>query len=87
MINYYRDMIRKRSHLIALLSKLTRKSKKKFVWTEIEQKAFEQIKDLISAEVMLTFPDFNSCFHIYTDASDLQLGAVIMQNNKPIAFK
>ena len=35
---------------------------------------------------MLTFPDFSKPFHIYTDASDKQLGAVITQDEKPIAF-
>jgi hypothetical protein len=35
---------------------------------------------------MLTFPDFSKLFHIYTDASDRQLGAVIKQDEKPIAF-
>jgi hypothetical protein len=35
---------------------------------------------------MLTFPDFYKPFHIYTDASDTQLGAVITQNDKPIVF-
>ena len=35
---------------------------------------------------MLSFPDFKKEFHIYTDASDYQLGGVIMQENKPLAF-
>jgi hypothetical protein len=35
---------------------------------------------------MLTFPDFSKPFHIYTDGSDKQLGAVITQDEKPIAF-
>jgi hypothetical protein len=38
--------------------------------------------------VLLCYPDFNKpgYFHLYTDASDHQLGAVIMQDKKPIAF-
>jgi RNase H-like domain found in reverse transcriptase len=35
---------------------------------------------------MLAFPDFNQPFDIHTDASKLQLGTVISQNDKPITF-
>ena len=35
---------------------------------------------------MLTYPDFSKPFQIYTDASEYQLGGVIMQDGKPIAF-
>jgi hypothetical protein len=37
-------------------------------------------------QVLLCYPDFNKPFHLYTDASDHRLGAVIMQDKKPIAF-
>jgi hypothetical protein len=39
-------------------------------------------------EVLLCYPDFNKqfAFHLYTGASDHQLGAVIMQDRKPIDF-
>ena len=41
---------------------------------------------MIGREVLLGYPDFNAPFEIHTDASKLQLGAVISQKGKPIAF-
>jgi len=35
---------------------------------------------------MLTYPNFSKPFEIYSDASKLQLGAVISQDNQPLAF-
>ena len=37
-------------------------------------------------DVMLAYPNFLKKFVIHTDAGDRQLGAVISQDNKPIAF-
>ncbi len=34
----------------------------------------------------MVYPDFTKPFEIYTDASTMQLGAVITQGNRPIAF-
>jgi hypothetical protein len=74
-----------RSHLLAPLSALV-SPKVKFKWCQEHQDAFDQIKTLISKETLFTFPNFNEPFHIFTDASKYQLGAVIMQNDKPLAF-
>jgi hypothetical protein len=40
----------------------------------------------VSQETLLAFPDFETEFHVYTDASNKQLGAVIFQEGKPLAF-
>jgi hypothetical protein len=85
MVNYYGDMWVRSSSLLALLTSMTSKNVK-FVWMDVHQKASEDMKKIICREVMLTFPDFSKPFHIYTDATDTQLGAVITQDEKHIAF-
>ena len=71
--------------ILAPLTALTSKNVQ-WAWTAEHQAAFEKAKALISREVMLAFPDFSQHFEIHTDASNLQLGAVVAQTNKPIAF-
>ena len=85
MVNYYRDVWPRRAHILAPLSELTSKNAK-FKWTEKHQKAFDEMKEVIAKETLLAYPDFNKPFHIYTDASDVQLGACISQEGKPVAF-
>ena len=55
-------------------------------WDEVHQKAFDHVKATIAKEVVLACPEFSKVFEIYTDASSRQLGAVITQDNRPIAF-
>jgi hypothetical protein len=78
-------MWRMRSHILTPLSALV-SPKVKFKWRQEHQDAFDQIKTVMSKETLLTFPNFNEPFHIFTDASNYQLGAVIAQNNKPLVF-
>ena len=85
MVNYYRDMWIRRSHVLAPLARLTSKTVK-WQWGPQEQTAFENTKKIICCEVMLAFPDYLKPFVIHTDASHYQLGAVISQDDKPIAF-
>ena len=58
----------------------------KFVQTEEYNRAFAQMKNIISREAMLAHPNFNKKFEMCTDTSTKQLGAVIAQDNRPIAF-
>ena len=78
-------MWKRRSHILAPLSKLSG-SATKWQWTDKEQKAFEEVKHMVAQEAILAYPDFSQEFHIYADASDYQLGGVIMQNDRPLAF-
>jgi len=98
MVQYCRDMWAKRSEMLAPLSDLvgecretkpTRKNKVKkqpWHWNSVHQIAFDNVKTTIAKEVVLAYPDFTKSFDIYTDASTKQLGSVITQDNRPIAF-
>ena len=41
---------------------------------------------MASAETLLIYPSWKLPFIVHTDTYDKQLGSVISQNNKPIAF-
>jgi hypothetical protein len=85
MINYYRDMWQKRSHMLAPLTGLV-SPLVKYKLGEEQQKALDEIKQKVSQETLLAFPDFEKEFHVYTDASRKQLGEIIMQEGKLLAF-
>ena len=85
MVNYYRDMWVRGSEVLAPLSKLCSKTAK-WEWKQEQQTAFELTKKIVSREVLLAYPNFEKPFEIHTDASHTQLGAVISQEGKPIAF-
>ena len=84
VVNYYRDMWPKQAHILSPLS--DESGKKTFHWTDEMDKALKQMKVILSADAVLTYPNHNKPFHIYTDASDYQMGAVIMQDEKPVAY-
>jgi hypothetical protein len=87
LVNYYRDMWIRRSDVLAPLTKLLSGDKKtKWEWPPEAAASFATIKKIIAQEVLLTHPDFSKPFEIHTDASKYQLGAVISQKGKPIAF-
>jgi hypothetical protein len=67
-------------------TKKNKTKKKPWRWDLIHQQAFDNVKAAIAKETVLAYQDFLKPFEIYTDASATQLGAVIAQDNRPIAF-
>ena len=41
---------------------------------------------MLAKDIFIRYPDADKPFHVYTNASDTQLGAVIMQEGKPVAY-
>jgi hypothetical protein len=67
-------------------TRMNKTKKKPWQWDSIHQQAFNNVKAAIAKETVLVYPDFLKPFEIYTNASSTQLGAVITQDNRPIAF-
>ncbi len=98
ILQYYWDMWARHSEMLAPLTdlvgecretkttKMNKTKKKPWRWDPIHQHTFDDIKAAIAKETVLDFPDFFKPFKIYTDASSMQVGAVITQDNKPITF-
>ena len=84
-VNYSMGMWYKLSHLLQPLTELV-SNKVKFKWTDVEQKAFSEIKQIVTHNILLIHPYFKKLFDIHTNASDSYLGAVIVQDGKTIAF-
>ena len=70
-------------------TKVTRAKKTQnppWYWDEVHQTAFVNMKATIAKDVALAYPDYSKEFEIFTGASSKELGAVIPQGNRPIAF-
>ena len=79
--NFYRKFIPDFSNIVAPLNLLTRKGKP-WVWTQLQQRAFERLKHIFSSAPVLQLPNVARPFSIMTDASLLAAEAVLMQMDK-----
>ena len=78
MCSYYRRFIPNFSHIAKPIIALTRKYTH-FKLSDTDQKAFDYLKDSLTAVPLLVYPDSNKPYVLYTDASDTCLGACLTQ--------
>ena len=66
------------------------KDKKEWKWEEEHQKAFEELKEKITSQLVLSLPKREGKFRVETDTSGHAIGGVLFQEQdrkwKPIAF-
>ena len=85
LAGYYRRFVQDFSRIATPLTKLTRKNEK-FIWNEKCEESFQELKKRLVSAPVLSLPDDQGNFVIYSDASYKGLGCVLMQHDKVIAY-
>ncbi|KAK5842830.1 hypothetical protein PVK06_005235 [Gossypium arboreum] len=85
LAGYYRIFVEGFSVMAAPLTKLIRKGAP-FVWTDKQQEAFEKLKKVLTEAPVLIQPESGKDFTVYSDASHVGLGCVLMQEGKVVAY-
>ena len=91
LLNYYRDFILSFATIAAPLSDLTKKGMPNRVsWGEAQEKAFVTLQKALLSRPILKLPNYSKPFVLQTDASNVGVGASLMQKYEdklhPIAF-
>ncbi|KAG8501385.1 hypothetical protein CXB51_003461 [Gossypium anomalum] len=85
LAGYYRRFVKGFSMIATPMTKLLQKDVK-FEWLEKCQKSFDQLKTYLTEALVLVQPESGKEFVIYSDASLLGLGCVLMQEGRVVAY-
>ena len=86
MATYFRRFVHHFAHKTAPLTELLKKGAV-WEWSSAQQAAFQAVKYALAAAPALQLPDWNKPFAVMVDASAVATGAVLLQNNRPIAYE
>ena len=84
LAGYYRIFVRDFSVIASPLLKLLRKGIK-FEWADKCQNSFEQLKGMLVEAPVLTQPTSRKEYTLYSDASGIGFGCMLMQDGKVVA--
>ncbi|KAL4272776.1 hypothetical protein GQ457_13G014740 [Hibiscus cannabinus] len=85
LAGYYRRFVSGFSKVAAPLTKLLQKGVK-YEWSDARQQAFEKLKEALINAPVLTQPVSGKEFVVYSDASYVGLGCVLMQEGRVVAY-
>ena len=85
LAGYYRKFIKNFATVVKLSSELT-KADNNFEWSKRCQKAFEKLKKFMVEAPLLRYLDFHKEFTLTNDASNVGLGAILLQEGHPCCY-
>ena len=86
LANYFRRFLAGYASMVSPLTDLLRKDKA-WVWSAGCEAAFQAVKTALVEAPVLQAPNYDLPFEVVCDASDIGIGAVLLQEGRPVAYE
>jgi hypothetical protein len=83
-MGYYHKFVKNYGNIATPLTGLLKN--KSFTWTPVAAQSFQTLKIIMCTNLFLSLLNFTNTFVLECDASGKGIGAILMQEGRPLAF-